>query len=90
MAKEYDFECSAHPVLEGIERKQHVYFSVPEEVNEQTGFLLLIAGFGGNPLANVYKKMRKVFALDCRNDHLSGLRVYGCGYRIKSRQSRIK
>ena len=62
MAKEYEFECSAHPVVEGINRKQKIYFSTPEFINQQTGMLLLIAGFGGTPTSNVYKKMRRVFA----------------------------
>ena len=62
MAKEFEFECSAHPVVDGVDRTQKVYFSTPEVVNQQSGILLLIAGFGGAPDANVYKKMRRVFA----------------------------
>lgn len=62
MAKEFEFECSAHPVVAGIDRKQMVYFSSPEVINQETGMLLLIAGFGGAPNANVYKKMRRIFA----------------------------
>lgn len=31
-------------------------------INEETGFLLLIPGFGGHARSNVYKKMRRVFA----------------------------
>lgn len=44
-------------------REMNVYFSVPEAgVNEDTGILLLIAGFGGHGQANIYKKMRDTLA----------------------------
>ena len=44
-------------------RKANIYFSEPEVgVNEDTGILLLIAGYGGNASSNVYKKMREQFA----------------------------
>ena len=44
-------------------RKLKVYFSVPEKgLNEDTGLLLFIAGFGGQATSNVYKKMRDKFA----------------------------
>lgn len=47
----------------GCSRKLKVYFSVPESgVNEDTGLLLLIAGFGGQATSNVYKKMRENFS----------------------------
>lgn len=45
------------------ERKIKVYFSEPDlGINEETGILLLIAGYGGNANSNVYKKMRQQFA----------------------------
>ena len=64
MAKEYSYEMFGHPsLLKPTERKYKVYFSEPDQgVNNDTGILLLIAGFGGNANSNVYKKMRKVFA----------------------------
>jgi len=44
-------------------RKLKVYFSLPEKgVNEDTGVLLFIAGFGGQATSNVYKKMRDKFS----------------------------
>lgn len=44
-------------------RKLKVYFSVPENgVNEDTGLLLFIAGYGGKASSNVYKKMRSNFS----------------------------
>lgn len=47
----------------GYNRKLKVHYSVPAGgVNEETGLLLLIAGFGGTASANVYLKMRDVFA----------------------------
>lgn len=64
MAKSYQFEIDAHPsVYEPQERKLKIYFSEPEkEVNDETGILLLIAGFGGHANSNVCKKMRNTFA----------------------------
>lgn len=45
------------------ERKTKIYFSEPDlGINEETGILLLIAGYGGNANSNVYKKMREQFA----------------------------
>ena len=61
MAQEQVFQCSAHPIT-GSYREQKVFFAYPEEVNRETGMMLLISGFGGTPEANVYKKMRKLFA----------------------------
>jgi predicted esterase len=44
-------------------RKANIYFSEPEAgINEDTGILLFIAGYGGNANSNVYKKMREQFA----------------------------
>lgn len=44
-------------------RKLKVYYSLPQNgVNEDTGLLLFIAGFGGCANSNVYKKMRDKFA----------------------------
>jgi len=61
MAEEQVFSCSAYPVNNSY-REQTVYFAYPEEINRETGMMLLVSGFGGNPEANVYKKMRKLFA----------------------------
>lgn len=48
---------------ENDNRELEIYFSEPDDgVNEETGILLLIPGFGGNVLSNVYKKMRSEFA----------------------------
>ena len=64
MAKEYDFCMYGHPsIYKPKERKLKIYFSEPESgVNENTGILLLIPGFGGNANSNVYKKMRDYFS----------------------------
>lgn len=44
-------------------RKLKVYFSVPQNgVNDETGLVLFVAGFGGQANSNVYKKMRDKFA----------------------------
>lgn len=61
MSKQYNYEIYGHPsMLSPKERKLKVYFDEPENsVNEDTGILLLIAGFGGNANSNIYKKMRR-------------------------------
>ncbi|HEY4392011.1 MAG TPA: DUF2920 family protein [Paenibacillus sp.] len=64
MAKEYEITMAGHPnVYNGEHRDLKVYFSEPEQgVNEETGLVLFIAGYGGNANSNVYIKMRKQFA----------------------------
>lgn len=64
MAKEYSLETYAHPsIYESKERKLKIYFCEPDAgVDEQTGMLLFIPGFGGNANSKVYKKMRDQFA----------------------------
>lgn len=64
MASSYDNEMYGHPsIYSPNTRKLKVYFSEPDAgINENTGILLLIAGFGGNANSNVYKKMRDIFA----------------------------
>lgn len=65
MAKDYSFEMYGHPNIYDnySSRNLKVYFSEPETgVNENTGIVLIIAGFGANANSNVYKKMRSVFA----------------------------
>ncbi len=61
MAQEQQFQCAAHPIKDAY-REQKVYFAYPEKIDSETGLMLLISGFGGNPEANVYKKMRLLFA----------------------------
>jgi len=64
MAKEYEFQAFGQPSLyENNERVFRVYFSEPEGgVNEETGILLFISGYGASPNSKVYKKMRNKFA----------------------------
>lgn len=65
MSREYKLTLSAHPNIYNNNnlRDYNVYFSEPDHgVNENTGLLLLISGFGGNANSNVYKKMRSKFA----------------------------
>lgn len=64
MSKEYDIEIYGHPsLLSPKNRKIKIYFSEPElGINEKTGIVLFIAGFGGNANSNVYKKMRSEFS----------------------------
>lgn len=46
-----------------IERYFNLYLYEPDEINEDTGILLLIAGFGGHSNSNIFKKMRKYFSI---------------------------
>lgn len=70
MATNYEIDVSTQESIynelensSGFSRNIKVYFSIPENgTNEDTGLLLLIAGFGGKPTSNVYKKMRDKFA----------------------------
>ncbi len=64
MAKEYEIEINGQPAWYSNQtRKFKIYFSEPEQqVNRETGILLLIAGYGGNANSNVYRKMRDYFA----------------------------
>ena len=64
MAKQYDITVYAQPSLyDAKERTITIYFSEPENgANEDTGILLLNAGYGGEANSNVFKKMRDTFA----------------------------
>lgn len=65
MSKNYEISVSAHPNIynNSSARNIDIYFSEPENgVNDDTGILNIIAGFGGNATSNVYKKMRSYFA----------------------------
>ncbi|MEK3643922.1 DUF2920 family protein [Aeribacillus sp. FSL M8-0235] len=66
MAKNHQLKIPAHPSIytgNNIGRQLNIYFSEPETgVNEDTGLLILILGFGANSQSNVYKKMRQQFA----------------------------
>lgn len=71
MAKEYILDVYGHNSIyinnylknNYNKRKFKVYFDEPDfGVNEETGILLFISGFGGNSNSNVYKKMRQIFA----------------------------
>lgn len=65
MSKNYEISVSAHPNIynNSSARNLDIYFSEPENgVNDDTGILNIIAGFGGNATSNVYKKMRSYFA----------------------------
>ena len=64
MAKNYDFEFIGQASFHSEkERSVKMYFSEPESgVNEETGILLIIAGYGGSSNSNIYKKIRSQFA----------------------------
>lgn len=71
MAKNYGIMCYGHNSVYVDEylqnnykkRKFHVKYSIPSGgVNEETGILLLIAGYGAHCNSKVYKKMRGEFA----------------------------
>ncbi|WP_165000343.1 DUF2920 family protein [Anaerophilus nitritogenes] len=64
MAKEYNISVPAHPsIYQPNDRDLDIYFCEPDSgINEETGLLLLINGFGANSNSNVYKKMRGNFS----------------------------
>ncbi len=64
MAKEYVIEIQGQPTRYSDQvRKIPLYFAEPEQgAGAETGILLLIAGYGGHGMSNVYQKMRRVFA----------------------------
>ncbi|SEO66836.1 DUF2920 family protein [Paenibacillus sp. OK076] len=65
MSKDYDLTIHGHPNIynNNSPRNLRIFFSEPDYgVNQQTGIVLLIPGFGANAGSNVYKKMRSVFA----------------------------
>ena len=64
MAKTYELEIQAQlSVYEPKERTMMMYFAEPEDgVNQDTGILLLLAGYGGNAKSRVFEKMRTAFA----------------------------
>lgn len=63
LSENFEFEMDGHANIYNkySPRKLKVYFSTPENINSETGILLLIAGYGGNANSNVYKKMRTQF-----------------------------
>lgn len=63
-AKEHKIRIPAHPsIYDPKPREIDVFFREPEGgINEETGLMLFIQGFGGHAESNVYKKMRKMFA----------------------------
>lgn len=67
MSKNYSVHCPGHNSIykKGYQNQNYqartfpVYFSIPENgVNQETGILLLIAGFSAHANSKVYKKMR--------------------------------
>lgn len=71
MAKNYGVICYGHNSIyvdnylqnNYKKRKFHVKYSIPGRgVNDETGILLLIAGYGAQCNSSVYKKMRSEFA----------------------------
>ncbi|TYO95513.1 DUF2920 family protein [Desulfallas thermosapovorans] len=65
MSKNYEMTIDGHPNIYNnmSSRKLNIYFSEPDKgVNQETGLLLFIPGFGAHANSNVYKKMRSVFA----------------------------
>lgn len=65
MSEHYSMNIPAHPnIYNGnVGRELRIDFSTPDSgVNQQTGLLVFVPGFGGNIDSKVYKKMRKIFA----------------------------
>lgn len=66
MEHAYEIEVLAQPsIYSPQERTMKIYFSEPKNgIDQNTGLLLIIAGYGGNARSNVYSKMRRQFADD--------------------------
>lgn len=64
MAKKFELTIDGIPsVYQPKSRKLKIYYCEPDNgVDEKTGILLFISGFGGHANSNVYKKMRSQFA----------------------------
>ncbi len=76
MATEYVLTLEGQPYFNShTKRNFNVFYTIPEQnITEDTGILLLIAGFGGDAGSKVYSKMRREFA-DSKN-----LLVIQCDY----------
>lgn len=69
MATDYSIEIPAHNSIYDnhykkdnyVNRKLRIDYSEPNFIDEDTGILLLICGYGGNIESKVYKKMRRIF-----------------------------
>lgn len=70
MSKHYSINIPAHNSIYINDYEENNYsnrellvnYSEPDEINEQTGILLLIPGYGAHISSNVYKKMRETFS----------------------------
>lgn len=64
MAKEYSISIQGHPnIYKFCQREFKLYFCEPENgINEKTGLILLIPGFGASSSSKVYKKQRSLFS----------------------------
>jgi hypothetical protein len=68
MEKHYEIEMLSQNSVynkndQEYKRKVKTYFTVPDNgINEDTGLLLFIAGFGGHSNSNVYKNMRNKYS----------------------------
>lgn len=70
MSKEYCIKIPGHNSLYERDyridnykkRLLKVHYCEPEILNNETGILLLISGYGANAESKVYKKMRRIFS----------------------------
>lgn len=70
MSKNYTITIPAHNSIYKKNYEENNYcnrtlqidYSEPDEVNQETGLLLLIPGYGAHMSSNVYKKMRETFS----------------------------
>ncbi|WP_284139220.1 MULTISPECIES: DUF2920 family protein [unclassified Virgibacillus] len=92
MAIEHQFSLPAHYNIytESQEpRNLQVYFTEPSNgINENTGILITIPGFGGNAQSKVYKKMRLQFA-DKYNLVVIQCDYFGNAYMQKAKEVRL-
>ncbi|WP_410770677.1 DUF2920 family protein [Fontibacillus sp. BL9] len=64
MSIQHNITVPAHPnIYSGTDRDLKIYFSEPSEgVNNQTGLIIFISGYGGHANSKVYTKMRSQIA----------------------------
>lgn len=76
MKEEQFFSMPGHPsLIDPKERNLDIIFKEPDNgINNETGLLINVSGFGGDMNSNVYKKMRNEFS----NNH--NLVVVQCNY----------
>ncbi|WP_419875570.1 DUF2920 family protein [Candidatus Pristimantibacillus sp. PTI5] len=92
MSEQHSVNIPAHHnIYTGTSNRElRIDFSTPQNgVNEYTGLLIFVPGFGGNIDSTVYKKMREVFA-DKYNMVTIQCNYFGSSYMQSANQFRLR